>query len=166
MFLWKIASIKPPSIQYGPDLPAAHDWLLTNTERFRHHIATSDSCNWCQSCVESVDHVLRMCLTASALWISVIKPHCLHEFFTMPLVVWLGINISGSHCFANNVKNWGERFVVFIWMLWKNRCSKFFDDSYVQREDFRAHWEKLAYEYVQVSSKPPGVRNLLRGTVT
>ncbi|KAK8506729.1 hypothetical protein V6N12_002175 [Hibiscus sabdariffa] len=48
MFLWLVA----------------HQCILTNVERFRQHIATSELCTICNTEAETVDHVLRNCSIA------------------------------------------------------------------------------------------------------
>ncbi|KAK8494909.1 hypothetical protein V6N11_074157 [Hibiscus sabdariffa] len=129
---------------------AAHDRLLSNAERFLRHLSTSDRCPFCQSNSETTDHILRHCSTVVANWIVVIEPNRISEFFQLLFNSWLQVNIIGGHQFAKNKDNWGERFVVYIWMLWKNRCSRIFNEDFIQRGDFRLLCDKLFEENVTV----------------
>ncbi|CAN1760047.1 Putative ribonuclease H protein At1g65750 [Linum perenne] len=47
---------------------AAQNKLLTNEERCRRHLATSDECGGCNSAIESVIHVVRDCPVAKEIW--------------------------------------------------------------------------------------------------
>ncbi|KAK8578972.1 hypothetical protein V6N12_069310 [Hibiscus sabdariffa] len=131
---------------------AAHNRLLTNAERCRRHISMSDRCPFCQNTCKIVDHVLCHCLTTTTVWLASINPIHLGSFMSLPFVKWIEANINKACQFANNKENWNERFAVFIWMLWKNRCSKIFNESHVQRVDFCSHCNSLATEYVLTCS--------------
>ncbi|KAK9020722.1 hypothetical protein V6N11_010739 [Hibiscus sabdariffa] len=123
---------------------AAHNRLLTNAERYLRHISMSDRCPFCHNNCETVDHVLRHCLIATTVWLAEIKAIHFGLFMSLPFDKWIEVNINGACHFATNKENWSERFAVFLWMLWKNRCSKIFNESYVQRVDFRNHCNSLA----------------------
>ncbi|KAK8597031.1 hypothetical protein V6N13_001657 [Hibiscus sabdariffa] len=97
---------------------------------------------------ETVDHVLRECLLAKAIWRVVVQPGRLEEFLTLPYTTWLEDNLRVSFDFAREGENWKERFDVFCWILWKHKCSRIFDNSYVQRGDLRLCCEKLSAKFV------------------
>ncbi|KAK8571475.1 hypothetical protein V6N12_027563 [Hibiscus sabdariffa] len=107
--LWKIAGIKPPSMQFGSDLPGWRwEQNCCSTTKSAYDALSAPSgpvvefkwCPWCQVYVESLDHVLRTCPNASALWLSIVKLHRLHEFLTLSFRHWPGSNIAGSPRFA------------------------------------------------------------------
>ncbi|KAK8986392.1 hypothetical protein V6N11_009952 [Hibiscus sabdariffa] len=67
----------------------AHRKLLTNDERVRRHLAIFAECSICGAGVEDIDHVLRRCTKARALWMQVLgDAHIGGEFFTQPFEVF------------------------------------------------------------------------------
>ncbi|KAL4377932.1 hypothetical protein GQ457_02G028840 [Hibiscus cannabinus] len=51
-----------------------HQLLMTNAERKRRNLATSDVCASCQSEIETIVHVLRDCPRARQVWEAVVAP--------------------------------------------------------------------------------------------
>ncbi|KAK8605081.1 hypothetical protein V6N13_082538 [Hibiscus sabdariffa] len=154
----KIAAIKPPSPSFGPDVPG---WRWESNRVFSMSLAY-ERCSICNDGCESVDHVFRHCRLATTLWVAVIKPIRLHNFLSLPFVVWLQSNLQGSCSFVDNKECWGEQFAVYLWMLWKDRCNRIFNDSYVPQFDFRKVSENLTFEYVKVNTKVPNHAPKLR----
>ncbi|KAK8995316.1 hypothetical protein V6N11_069754 [Hibiscus sabdariffa] len=135
----KIAAIKPPSPSFGPDVPG---WRWESNRVFSMSLAYER--------------------LATTLWVAVIKPIRLHNFLSLPFVVWLQSNLQGSCSFVDNKECWGEQFAVYLWMLWKDRCNRIFNDSYVPQFDFRKVSENLTFEYVKVNTKVPNHAPKLR----
>ncbi|KAK8545301.1 hypothetical protein V6N12_026137 [Hibiscus sabdariffa] len=57
------------------------------------------------------------------------------EFFTQPFELWLMNNLFLSTSWGGSSSNWGMRFAIWCWLLWKLRCSMIFDDDFSERED-------------------------------
>ncbi|KAK8705692.1 hypothetical protein V6N13_049286 [Hibiscus sabdariffa] len=71
--------------------------LLTNVERKRRHLAIDDLCTICHAGSEDVNHVLRECLLARAVWMKLVKPEWLDEFHSLPFRDWLVSNLKDSN---------------------------------------------------------------------
>ncbi|KAK8516475.1 hypothetical protein V6N12_038716 [Hibiscus sabdariffa] len=74
----------------------AHQRHLTNVERVRRHIASSDLCGICRSGSEDMNHILRFCVKASALWRSVLGQEAACSLDSLSFDDWLHGNISGQ----------------------------------------------------------------------
>ncbi|XP_039049262.1 uncharacterized protein LOC120190223 [Hibiscus syriacus] len=115
----RIAAICPPNLTLGKDTPgwnwefwslegglehknttrirtflwlALHGKLLTNGERYRRHLASSATCSLCQNDDEDMDHVLRKCPSAFAIWRRVVDANELLEFMEFSNEGWLVVN--------------------------------------------------------------------------
>ncbi|MBA0742260.1 hypothetical protein Gogos_015334 [Gossypium gossypioides] len=82
--------------------------LLTNDERVRWHMASDSRCEFCGE-VETVSHVLRVCLVALAIWVRLVKRDELDEFLSMELQQWFVLNLSDASHFSNEVTDWDTR---------------------------------------------------------
>ncbi|XP_028804491.1 uncharacterized protein LOC114759480 [Neltuma alba] len=72
---------------------ALNDKLLTNCERVRRHMASSNSCEICDNGPEDLNHVLRLCNVAQSCWKMLIPRSELHRFSTQPLKDWFITNL-------------------------------------------------------------------------
>ncbi|KAK8983781.1 hypothetical protein V6N11_009566 [Hibiscus sabdariffa] len=117
----------------------AHQRHLTNVERLRRHIASSDMCGLCLSGPEDIDHILRHCVNASGLWRSVLGQEVADSLSSLSFEEWLHGNISGRLPAIISRKDWGMEFAIYCWLLWKLRCSMVLDPSFVERESV---WER------------------------
>ncbi|KAL4295874.1 hypothetical protein GQ457_12G003750 [Hibiscus cannabinus] len=66
-----------------------HRRLLTNDERARRHLTSSDRCSICNNGTETMDHVLRLCPSVRQVWESVIALEKLSLFVSLPFDNWL-----------------------------------------------------------------------------
>ncbi|KAK8693145.1 hypothetical protein V6N13_070739 [Hibiscus sabdariffa] len=112
----------------------AHKRHLTNAERFRRHIANSETCGICQGASEDIDHVLRFCTRASTLWRCVLGRDDAHRLDALPFEEWLHGNITGRLVNGVARDEWGMRFSIYCWLLWKRRCSIVLDTEFIERE--------------------------------
>ncbi|KAK8516544.1 hypothetical protein V6N12_038784 [Hibiscus sabdariffa] len=112
----------------------AHQRHLTNVERMRRHITSSDTCGLCLSGPEDIDHILRHCVKASDLWRSVLGHGVADSLSSLSFEDWLHDNISGRLPAIISRKDWGMEFAIYCWLLWKLRCSMVLDPSFVERE--------------------------------
>ncbi|KAK9012817.1 hypothetical protein V6N11_040850 [Hibiscus sabdariffa] len=58
----------------------------------------------------------------------------MNQLTTLLFDEWLHGNIIGSLVAAARGVDWGMRFAIFCWLLWKVRCSTVLDGDYVERE--------------------------------
>ncbi|KAK8622132.1 hypothetical protein V6N13_097757 [Hibiscus sabdariffa] len=104
----------------------AHQRHLTNVERVRRHIASSDLCGICRSGSEDMNHILRFCVKASALWRSVLGQEAACSLDSLSFDDWLHGNISGQ--------------------LAELRCSIVLDSEFVERESVLDRGRRLMLE--------------------
>ncbi|KAK9008795.1 hypothetical protein V6N11_080273 [Hibiscus sabdariffa] len=129
---------------------------LTNVERVRRHIASSDVCSLCHGGPKDIDHVLRFCTKACELWRCVLGQEVANNFDE-----WLHGNITRSLVANVERGEWGMRFSVFCWLLWKRRCSMVLDGDFVERESVLDRGNHFILEckaaYSQLHSVPMAV---------
>ncbi|KAK9026722.1 hypothetical protein V6N11_039556 [Hibiscus sabdariffa] len=77
---------------------------LTNVKRVRRHLATSMECTIYRDEEEDIDHILRYCAKTFG---------------------------SGS---TSSSMNWGMKFLIWCWLLWKLCCCMVFDVDFLERE--------------------------------
>ncbi|KAK8669257.1 hypothetical protein V6N13_106693 [Hibiscus sabdariffa] len=80
----------------------------------------------CTTTVESVDHVLRFCPIALAVWSLLIKEDRFAAFLKFEFREWIGMNIMGGADFVKNRLDWDFMFRAVIWNLWKLRNEMVF----------------------------------------
>ncbi|KAK9042360.1 hypothetical protein V6N11_017437 [Hibiscus sabdariffa] len=88
----------------------------------------------CHGGPEDINHVLRFCTKACELWKCVLGQEVANKFDALPFEAWLHGNINGSLVANAERGQWGMRFSIFCWLLWKLRCSMILDGEYVERE--------------------------------
>ncbi|KAK8512435.1 hypothetical protein V6N12_075014 [Hibiscus sabdariffa] len=83
-----------------------------------------------------------------------------NQLATLPLDEWLHGNITGSLVAAVGGVDWGMRFSIFCWLLWKVMCSMVLDGDYVERESVFNQGNRLILEWnvdATVSMRDSGV---------
>ncbi|KAK8501943.1 hypothetical protein V6N12_019681 [Hibiscus sabdariffa] len=80
---------------------------LTNVERVRRHIVSSDVCSLCHGGPEDIDHVLRFCKQACELWRCVLGQEVANSFDELPFDEWLHGNITGRLVIDIEREEWG-----------------------------------------------------------
>ncbi|CAN1850210.1 Putative ribonuclease H protein At1g65750 [Linum perenne] len=133
----------------------SHRRLMTNEERCRRHIAADALCPECRASSESVEHVLRLCHVANAVWREM-----------LPSVV------EGTAADASFIDWWsqgiGDRksqlvFGVIAWLLWRRRNHLVFSGERMQDSEiccqarFWIHLYSLSWKALQVSREAPGL---------
>ncbi|KAK8977930.1 hypothetical protein V6N11_059559 [Hibiscus sabdariffa] len=112
----------------------SHKHHLMNIERVRRYIASSDEFGMCHTGLEDIDNVLQFFVKACELWGCVLGQEVVNTFDTLPFKDWLHGNNTGRLVAAVGRKNWGVKFSIFCWLLWKLRCSMVLDGDFVERE--------------------------------
>ncbi|KAE8661432.1 hypothetical protein F3Y22_tig00113725pilonHSYRG00267 [Hibiscus syriacus] len=90
---------------------AAHGALLTNKESTRRHLALDASCRICNNEEEDINHILRLCPTASTLWVELVKEEKLEEFLALGINEWILKNLTSSFCFAKEEEAWVKLYL-------------------------------------------------------
>ncbi|CAN1802249.1 Putative ribonuclease H protein At1g65750 [Linum perenne] len=99
---------------------ATQEKLLTNKERCKRNMTTSESCEYCHLSSESVGHVLRDCTFAKKVWRLV-------GGFDSSTAGWEG---SSADWFKHGLAS--ERSLLFgivCWLLWRARNERIFTGS-------------------------------------
>ncbi|CAN1764377.1 Putative ribonuclease H protein At1g65750 [Linum perenne] len=99
---------------------ASHGKLLTNKERKRRHISTTEECPRCGADEESIEHCLRSCPVAQQVWSQLVAGPNLSQFLNVDYKVWWEVNIRSQ--------SWGVDFGVACWLLWKHRNEWIFQN--------------------------------------
>ncbi|CAA0830741.1 Polynucleotidyl transferase- ribonuclease H-like superfamily protein [Striga hermonthica] len=134
--LWKViwAWLGPPRIRTFLWL-LTRNRFLTNSERCRRHLSSSNGCVWCGLEEETYLHVLRDCPLAKNIWNRLLPAAVSSQFFDLPLDHWLELNLLHG---ADIGHMWDRTFGVVVWKIWKWRNEFIFQarsDS-VGRGDF------------------------------
>ncbi|KAL4366467.1 hypothetical protein GQ457_05G028510 [Hibiscus cannabinus] len=107
---------------------ALHERLLTNVERVRRHMNTSEHCEICGSSREDIDHVLRQCTAAKEVWRRLVLNVVRDSFFRLPFREWLRTNLFDVTSTVG-AEVWPARFIITCWLLWKCRCIFVFEPT-------------------------------------
>ncbi|CAA0831108.1 Unknown protein [Striga hermonthica] len=70
--------------------------LLTNDERYRHHLAESATCVLCGAARETILHCLRDCRHANQTWRRLLPTYHHTSFFSLEVTDWLRHNIQNQ----------------------------------------------------------------------
>ncbi|KAL4283143.1 hypothetical protein GQ457_16G010650 [Hibiscus cannabinus] len=108
---------------------ACHERLLMNMERRRRHMTSDSSCTVCGAVSETVDHVLRQCPLAKAVWTSVVKPDRILEFLSLDLQSWFAANLSQPDYFGCVESDWDILFTALVWSIWLRRNKLIFESA-------------------------------------
>ncbi|CAA0836031.1 Polynucleotidyl transferase- ribonuclease H-like superfamily protein [Striga hermonthica] len=92
--------------------------LLTNSERCRRHLTSSDVCIVCGLAVETALHVVRDCSLAKEIWRSLLPCAAAGQFFRLQLEQWISFNLLHSKDLG---QAWDRTFGVVVWKLWQWR---------------------------------------------
>ncbi|KAJ1443251.1 Reverse transcriptase zinc-binding domain [Sesbania bispinosa] len=102
-----------------------HGKLLTNCERVKMGVTTSNLCPRCNSAPETIMHLLRDCDIVAELWESLIDSNSWSSFFSLRQDQWIRKNLEFSNHSVAGV-NWSFIFLICIWSLSKDRNSLIF----------------------------------------
>lgn len=131
-----------------------HGRIMTNTERVRRHVASSDLCPLCKKDPETILHVLRDCPKAKQIWGSILGQTMLLNFNNLSLYDWLEGNIK-EELYDTLIVGWNERFMSTIWWIWKWRNSFIFRENEINLQsklDFlRSVWSDTEEAFRTVS---------------
>lgn len=100
--------------------------LLTNSHRFKRHMAQSMTCSSCTDILETTLHALRDCPKATAVWQSLLPPESCFNFFTIDLQQWIHNNLRLSRLSSQGIK-WPLLFGITIWQIWKGQNNLIFE---------------------------------------
>lgn len=110
----------------------SHGRLMTNEERWKRRIAASPLCGRCHQEEEGILHAIRDCAVARDVWICVIKPADVMEFFSLDLQDWaLWIMKKGKG--LDTRRRWTERIATACWMQWGWRHAEIFNGVRLER---------------------------------
>lgn len=101
--------------------------LLTNVERYRRHLSSTDMCQVCKSGAETILHILRDCPAMAGIWARITPLRRRSTFFTQSLLEWLFSNLGDEVVMFES--NWSTVFSIAIWWGWKWRCDNVFGNS-------------------------------------
>lgn len=119
-FLWKVS----------------HERLMTNVERMKRHMASTDMCPRCNICPETVMHVLRDCEDVQDFSKAQIHPDHVSRFLSLGLHGWLDFNLCTPNVGLDDI-NWQLYFGVSLYELWRDRNRLVFDRNTSLGEDLR-----------------------------
>lgn len=93
-----------------------HGRIMTNEVRFSFGLTSNSYCPLCNDVVETCLHVLTDCKLAKDVWMSVLDPCMVTQFFQGSLHDWIKDNLSTT---IKNVvtSGWERCFALVIWWL-------------------------------------------------
>ena len=100
--------------------------LLTNAERLRRKISTSDQCSLCANGTEDLDHALKLCPLASRVWKEILPPATFHDFMSTSLRNWMQALLIHPRCHVS----WTIGCFIACWKLWESRNLQLFTDMH------------------------------------
>ncbi|KAK8526374.1 hypothetical protein V6N12_020846 [Hibiscus sabdariffa] len=83
---------------------------------------------------------------------AVLMKEVANQFVTLPFEEWLYGNITGSLVAAAGEVDWGMKFSIFSWLLWKLRRDMVLDGDYVERESVLERCNRLILEFESIFS--------------
>ncbi|KAI9128659.1 hypothetical protein K1719_000142 [Acacia pycnantha] len=95
----------------------------------RRHMVETDACSSCREGREDVDHVLRQCAFAKAVWASFIPNHHLMEFLQKEFSSWLLQNLLNTGPCGDSGAIWSSVFGITCWKLWDSRNKAIFQQE-------------------------------------
>ncbi|CAL8991787.1 unnamed protein product [Prunus brigantina] len=102
--------------------------ILTNEQRVRRHLAVESSCSVCGWHSETIIHTLRDCGRAKEVWLNVLNPSNVHDFFLSDYPSWLRSNLFSKAKWEGRF-HWNIMFVFTCWYVWKWRNKYIFNDA-------------------------------------
>ncbi|GMJ02104.1 hypothetical protein HRI_003879600 [Hibiscus trionum] len=94
--------------------------LVTNHERCRCFVSNQPLCPICHDTTETSLHVLRNCNTARAVWLLVLPPSMVNNFFQSDPQDWISANLKSHLVVTQWSLPWKVLFASITWQLWKN----------------------------------------------
>ncbi|KAL4324382.1 hypothetical protein GQ457_11G003510 [Hibiscus cannabinus] len=122
-----------------------HNRLLTNVERVRRHVATSEF--------------------GQGVWMRALPRERWASFFSLSFLDWLRFNLFDTSFCAED-GDWRVRFAITCWLLWKRRCRLLFDPDVGVMDDILRRGGRLVEECSRAScvAKGPQARQLRAST--
>lgn len=109
-----------------------HGMPLTNTQRVCQHLVNNATCPSCQSCPETILHVLRDCTKAKQTWNQFLKPVDKRNFFQMDSRNWVLNNLKSKKMFQCGIP-WSLMFGYVCWFIWNSWNQLiFFEMQHIQ----------------------------------
>ncbi|KAK8562005.1 hypothetical protein V6N12_049060 [Hibiscus sabdariffa] len=134
--------------------------LMTNVERCRRHFGHSSMCAVCNAADESILHVLRDCIVASAVWQRLAPSSPSPEFSTTNLQLWVINNLSSRVVHPEGGMPWPTLFISTLWQLWKSRNDWVFNNVMLPIEAIRNRAITWARYYLGVDQQAPPTASL------
>ncbi|KAG8474050.1 hypothetical protein CXB51_033847 [Gossypium anomalum] len=91
-----------------------HQKLLTKFESASRNMSLTTGCTLCEDIQEIIIHAFRDCTIAAKVWETVISPNFLAHFFSLDLLDWVVVNLTGG--FGGD-DAYAEIFGVLYWLL-------------------------------------------------
>ncbi|KAG7599981.1 Reverse transcriptase zinc-binding domain [Arabidopsis suecica] len=88
--------------------------LMTNTERSRRHLSSTDVCPVCKGGVETILHILRDCPAMMGIWTRILPPRKRRTFFDKSLLEWVFDNLSDENEYCEST--WATMFAMAVWL--------------------------------------------------
>lgn len=104
-----------------------HGKILCNAERRRRGFTDNDRCPNCMIWSETVEHLLRSCDEASAVWRRLLPRYEINKLMNVPFQHWLNSNLNGK-VKSGFGTDWPDLFAIVLWWLWKWRNDKVFNN--------------------------------------
>ncbi|KAG7594637.1 Ribonuclease H-like superfamily [Arabidopsis thaliana x Arabidopsis arenosa] len=101
--------------------------LMTNAERSRRHLSSTDVCPVCKGGVETILHILRDCPAMMGIWTRILPPRKRRTFFDKSLLEWVFDNLSDENEYCEST--WATMFAMAVWWSWKWRCDNVFGNN-------------------------------------
>ncbi|CAI0443411.1 unnamed protein product [Linum tenue] len=100
---------------------AAHDRLLTNSERKRRKLCTNDICDMCKQAAETTEHIIRDCPEAKEVW---------QKLGIGETTLTCGLGFAEWMSKHLQEEKTGAIFGVAAWYLWKRRNEWIFEKQF------------------------------------
>ncbi|CAL9021082.1 unnamed protein product, partial [Prunus brigantina] len=117
--------------------------ILTNEQRVRRHLAVESSCSVCGWHSETIIHTLRDCGRAKEVWLNVLNPSNVHDFFLSDYPSWLRSNLFSK-------AKWEGRMIICAAVLdWVKASSG--NCRNVPRTQVMLRWEPPGSGWVKLN---------------
>ncbi|KAK4286586.1 hypothetical protein QN277_003122 [Acacia crassicarpa] len=168
---------KPPDQLYNCDFKKIWAWrgaekirvflwlaynnrLPTNEWRSRW-AANSRMCQFCENGIEDEMHIFRDCRYANQIWVELVHPRYITEFYSYSRQEWFSFNLTEDLSRDSNGR-WNLIWGVGIWFLWIWRNNQVFNDEFQKPPCptgvISRSW-KLFSEFPELQSDPGGIQD-------
>ncbi|KAK8572704.1 hypothetical protein V6N12_028751 [Hibiscus sabdariffa] len=137
--------------------------VLTNFERARQHLIDFTGCVTCCAALEDLDHLLRLCPIPQLICSSLVRQYRVHEFFTLPISVWVRVNFQNPRYFSASESDWDILFGAILWNLWLFRNRRIFDPESDQIDNVMSCSRRLRDETCQALASVAAQPSILVG---